>query len=268
VTAWANQRRYSAKVDARGRFELGTLPAGDLWLSVNNSSESGVFMGSGGNLWSVSMKLGEGEAKEVAIDITTSAMSGVCYLPDGLPAAGIHVQAQGRMKGVENSSLWLNTVTDAEGAFKFKQVTAGTWSLTASSRGKESTKGRLDGIEVNGGVPVEGLRLELQPSLVVKGRVDMQVFAQKKPRWSWVGFYRLPANAAADATGDYVDSVGINRESGEFTSDDLTPGVYRVRLHVSFGEDEKGAEYQCEDITVPATGLEGVVLHPTPRRSR
>jgi len=265
VTAWANQRRYSAKVDARGRFELGTVPAGDLWLSVNNSSESGVFMGSGGNLWSVSMKLAEGEAKEVAIDIATSAMSGVCYLPDGLPAAGVHVQAQGQMKGVKQSGLWLNTVTDAEGAFTFKQVTAGTWSLNASSRGPESARGRLEGIDVNGGVPVQGLRLEMQRSLVVKGRVDLQIFASKKPRWSWIGFYKIPANAAADAIGDYVDGVGIDEDSGQFSSDDLTPGVYRVRLHASFGEDERGVEYLCEDITVSATGLEGVVLHPSPR---
>ncbi|HEU4420741.1 MAG TPA: hypothetical protein VFT55_17515 [Planctomycetota bacterium] len=265
VTAWANQRRYSAKVDGRGRFELGTIPAGDVWFSVNNSSESGVFFGSGGNLYAVSMKLAEAEAKEVAIDVTTSAMSGVCYLPGGLPAVGVHIQAQGKLKGVEQSGLWLSTVTDAEGAFTFKQVAAGTWSLNANARGKESARGRLDGIEVNGGVPVEGLRLELHPSIVVKGRVDLQVFAQKKPQWLWIGFYKVPANAPANAVGDYVDSAGLNQKSGEFTSDDLTPGSYRVRLHAQFGDDEKSVEYLCQDITVPATGLEGVVLHPTPR---
>ncbi|HEX6811572.1 MAG TPA: carboxypeptidase-like regulatory domain-containing protein [Planctomycetota bacterium] len=265
VTAYANQRRFSAKVDGRGRFELGTVPAGDLWLSVNNSSESGVFMGPGGNLYSANVKLAEGEAKEVSIDIATSAMSGVCYLPDGQPAAGVHVQAQGTLKGSDRSGgLWLNTSTDAEGAFAFKQVAAGTWTLSVSARGKESARGRLEGIEVNGGVPVEGLRIELQKSLVVKGRVDMQVFAQKKPRWCWVGFYRVTDKTPADAQGDYVDGVGLDETSGEFSSDELTPGTYRVRLHAGF-EGSPGAEYTCEEITVPATGLEGVVLHPTVR---
>jgi hypothetical protein len=263
VTAYANNRRFSAKVDARGRFELGTLPAGDIWLSVNNTSDSGVFMGPGGNLYSQNIKLGEAEAKEVAIDITTASMSGVCYLPDGLPAAVVFIQAQGRMKGVEQSGLWLSTVTDAEGVFAFKQVTAGTWSLNANSHGKESTRGRLDGIEVNGGASVEGLRLVLQYSLVVKGRVDLQIFASKRPRWSWLGFYRVPANGAADAVGDYVEGAGIDGDTGNFSSDELAPGVYRVRLHASFGEQEPGVQYLCEEITVPSTGLEGIVLHPS-----
>jgi hypothetical protein len=60
------------------------------------------------------------------------------------------------MKGVKQSGLWLNTVTDAEGAFTFKQVTSGTWTLSANSRGKDSTRGRLEGIEVSSGAPVEG----------------------------------------------------------------------------------------------------------------
>jgi len=268
VTAYANNRRYSAKVDARGRFELGTLPAGDLWLSVNSSSDSGIFMGPGGNLYSANVKLEQAEAKEVAIDVTTASMSGVCLLPDGLPAAGVFIQAQGQMKGVKQSGLWLNTVTDAEGAFTFKQVTSGTWTLSANSRGKDSTRGRLEGIEVSSGAPVEGLRLQLQHSLVVKGRVDLQVFASKKPRWSWIGFYKVPANAAnaaADAVGDYVDGAGIDADTGNFSSDELAPGVYRVRLHASFGEQEPGVQYQCEEITVPATGLEGIVLHPSQR---
>lgn len=261
VTAYANNRRFGARVDERGRFDIGLVPAGDVWVSVLGS-EGGIFMGPGSNLWSSSVTLKEAEVRELTIDVVTSTLSGTAWLPDGSVAAGVFVQGSGRLKTAgDRGNVWLHTSTDANGEFRFRQVPEGTWSLQVrGGNGETRLRGSLDGIEVSAGIPVEGLRLEVRPAMVVKGRVDLSSFGANKPNWGWLGFYRLQVSDEPTASGDYADGVGIDTGTGGFVADDLTPGRYRIEFNAYDGQNSKG--YPCGTLVVPEAGLSDVVLVP------
>ncbi|MBL8727068.1 MAG: carboxypeptidase regulatory-like domain-containing protein [Planctomycetes bacterium] len=263
VMVYANDRRFSAKVDERGRFDLGTVPAGEVWVSVNSLGESGMFLGGGGNLWSANLTLKAGEVRELTIELSTSSVAGFCYRPDGSPAAGVYVQAQGMLKsGGDRGHVWIGTPTDATGAFQFKQVAAGTYSFEVRGNGDEPLRGTLEGVEVTGSMPVDSLRIELQKAMQVKGRLDLSVFAQKQPRWGWIGFYRMPKDGSALGLGDFADSAGVAFDDGAFSTEDLAPGQYRLRLHVHYDGDRPDEQYECMDVVVPPAGLDDLQVRP------
>src|SRR5690606_8292401 len=91
--------RFAAEVDERGRFDLGTVTAGDITVSIAGS-EGGLFMGRGNSMWSSRVQLAEGEQRDLTVDITTSVIAGTCYLPDGSPGAKVFISAQGQLKGL------------------------------------------------------------------------------------------------------------------------------------------------------------------------
>jgi hypothetical protein len=261
VTAHHEQRRFNTKVDQAGRFDFGTVPVGDLWVTVMGGGEDNFFGGSRSNLWSGSVKVSQAEERELTIVVATSSLGGTCYLPDGSPAAGVFVQARGKLKGVEagRGEVWLGSPTDAQGRFQFTKVAEGTWTLEVSGNGEKAGRGKLEGVVVNGGIPNDTLRLEMEKTLIVKGRIDLAIFGGKKPRWCYVGFYRIPENGVGE--GDYVDGAGIDQESGIYTTQDLAAGRYRVKVFANFDE-EKQQRYSCGDIDVPPQGLENLVLLP------
>ncbi len=264
VTAWGSSRRFAARVDERGRFDLGTVPAGRLSLSVESSVESAFGMGGGSRmLWQSSIELKQGEARELAVDIVTSAMSGVCLLPDGRPASGITVDAQGRLKSAnpEAGRCWLNASTDAEGRFRFVQVPEGSWDLTAQDlRDRDNpVRGRLVDVAVTGASSDDSLRIQLEPVAVVKGRVDIAAFG-KKARWIWVGFARIKADTPPGERGEHVTGTSANVESGNFQEDHIDAGTYRIRFQVGFGDSRQ--EYLGPDIEVPKSGVRDVLLRP------
>jgi hypothetical protein len=265
VMAYAADRRFSAKVDERGRFDLGTVPAGDIWVSVSSSGEGGMFFGSGsgGNLWSSNLTLKPAEVRELTIELSTSSVAGFCYLPDGSPAAGCYVQAQGMLKtGGDRGQVWSGTPTDATGAFQFKQVAEGTYSFNVRGNGDAPLRGKLEGVEVNGSMPIDSLRIELQTAMQVKGKVDLSAFAQNKATWGWLGFDRLPKDAASSGIGEFADSAGIDFGDGSFSTEDLAPGQYRMRLHVHYDGERQDEQYECTDVVVPRTGLADLQVRP------
>jgi hypothetical protein len=265
VSAHAEGRRFAARVDERGRFDLGVVPAKTLWVRLHGSSDDGLLMGPGSNLWAASVTLNEGEAKELTIDIATSSMAGVCYKPDGSPAAGVWVQARGKLKGADGGDVWLGGPTDAQGGFRFTQVAEGTWTLEVSADGDAPGRGRLEGIVVNGGLPVGSLRIDMRAALVVKGRVELAAFGAEKPRWVWIGFYRLDPSKPA-STGEWADGVGVDNDTGSFSTGDLTAGRYRIRIYAQ-GEGDQSVEYEGEEVEVPATGLQDLLVRPGKRTS-
>lgn len=265
VVGYSEGRRSAARVDERGRFDLGAMPVGNVWVNVQANGSDGVMFGGGSALWSSNVDLKQAEAKEMVIEVATSTISGIVVLPDGSPGAGLHVQAQGRLKsaieGQGDGSCWLGAPTDAEGRFQFAQVPEGTWSLTADRRSGDPARGSVSDLAVRAGVPMTDVRIEMKPTLVVKGRVDFAAFGATKPQWVWIAFYRPTDKTPPGQPGDHVDSAGVDMNSGNFMTSDLTPGPCRVRIHVAF-EDKEGQEYECQDIDVPPTGLTDVVLRP------
>lgn len=267
VNVWGEGRRFNARVDERGRFDAGQVPAKDLFVSLLANAKENPFGAMGQGLWSSRLTLQQGEQRELTIEITTSSISGICLLPDGSPAAGVNVQAQGKLKNsTEEGNVWFSAPTDAQGRFHFEQVAEGTYALQARGHQDDAFRGRLEGVVVNGGVPVDALRLELQKAAVVKGRVDYTAFGNKKPRWCWIGFYKQAGDGQRDF-GDYVDGSGVRDETGEFTTSDLPAGRYCVRVHAMFDGDKEQRNYRAQDIEVGPQGAENLLLRPVPDAS-
>jgi hypothetical protein len=266
VMIYGGERRFTARVDERGRFDFPVVPIGPIYVTVMGVAKDNPFGGMGNNLWSTNLELKEAEERELTILVTTSSMAGVCTMPDGSPAAGVWVQAQGQLKGAEpgRGNVWIGAQTDAQGSFRFAEVAEGTWSLEVRGNGERAGRGKLEGVVVTGGIPLDSLRIELQRSIVVKGRVDVSVFGNQKPQWSWVAVHKLPADGGA-GFGDQIDGFGIDTANGNFQTDDLVAGTYRLRMHASLGENDH-RQYLCEDLVVPPQGLENIVLHPVLER--
>jgi hypothetical protein len=260
-----DRRRYSARVDERGRFDVGVVPAGAVQVQLM-AAPDGMLFGPNNSLWSGSVELTEGEVRDLAIEVQTSSMSGVCLDAAGAPVGGLFVQANGQLAGAaRGGNAWMSASTNAQGEFTFPKVAAGKWSLDVRGGGdKDGMRGRLRDIDVAGGVPVTGLRVELRAAMVVKGRVDMSAFQAKPPEWAWISFHRLADTDNPDAEGQWGTGIGINTSDGKFSTDDLTPGRYRTRLHSQIGERES-AEYPLDVVVVPPTGLSDLVLRPGPR---
>lgn len=266
VMAYGGDRRFTARVDERGRFDLGVVPAGSMHVTVMGVAKDNPFGGMGNNLWSTSVELKEAEERELTILVTTSSIAGTCTMPDGSPAAGVWVQGQGQLKGAAQGlgNVWVGSQTDAQGNFQFSEVAEGTWSFHVRGNGEKAGRGKLDGVVVTGGIPIDSLRIQLERGIVVKGRIDVSVFGNQKPQWSWVAVHKLPENGGGDF-GDQVDGFGIDTTTGNFQTDDLVAGTYRLRMHASLGENDH-RQYRCEDLIVPPQGVENVVLHPVPEK--
>jgi hypothetical protein len=261
VQVYCDGRRVSAAVDDRGRFDLVEVPAGRAFVQVTTMGDDGILVGANDSIWSARLELSQGEVRELAIDVLTTTVSGFCYLPDGSPAAQVDVRASGSIgTGSDARTQSARASTDSSGAFVFRKLPAGTWSFDARSRDREA-RGKLEGVEAIGGVPVTGLRLQLQQALVVKGRIDMASLA-KKPEWSWLGFHRADA-AGGNGGGGYAAGVGV-RNDGSFTTSELQPGRYRVEFQC-YTPDEQHLVMTCGVIEVPATGMSDLVLVPRPQ---
>jgi hypothetical protein len=265
VTANAKGRRFSARVDDRGRFDIGTVPAGDLRVGLMASGE-GMLFGPNNNLWSSSIELAEAEARELTIEVQTSTVAGVCMDPAGGPAAGVQVHANGRLAGGGGGNAWMSTTANAQGEFQFTKVAAGTWSFDARG-GREPMRGQLRDVKVEGGAPVAGLTIAMQMATVVKGRVDLASLGAKKTQWAWISFHRLADTDPPTANGQQAAGVGLRTENGGFTTNDLAPGRYRLQLHMQ-PEGGPSEQYPLDVLVVPAAGLTDVVLRPGPRITR
>jgi hypothetical protein len=237
------------------------VPAGRAFVQVTTIGDDGILVGANDSIWSARLELSQGEVRELAIDVLTTTVSGFCYLPDGSPAPQVDVRASGSIgTGSDARTQSARASTDSSGAFVFRKLPAGTWSFDARSRDREA-RGKLEGVEAIGGVPVTGLRLQMQQALVVKGRIDMASLA-KKPQWSWLAFHRADGAAGKGASG-YAAGVGV-RNDGSFTTSDLQPGRYRVEFQC-YTPDEQHLVMTCDVIDVPATGVSDLVLVPRPQ---
>lgn len=264
-------RRFSTRVDDRGRFAFASVPAGELQLSLLSNAEGAIFSGPGANLWGSKVTLAENEIRELTIDVQTTSMRGVCYMPDGTPAVGVFVQGRGRPKTGESSDdMRVGSPTDARGEFHFPQVAEGVWTLSARGNGEMSGRGELSNVEVVAGVPVTGLRIELQKMLTVTGRVELADLKLGKVRWSYLSWNLLQPNDPPEASGRQTGGGGVDSEKGTFRASNLPAGRYRVVLYVNADgeQDREQGEYPCGIVEVPATGLTDVVLRPGARVKR
>lgn len=271
ITARAKEHRFTARVDERGRFDLGTVTAGGLSVTVLATTD-GMFVGDDETLWSERLELTAGEVRELAISVQTAAISGTCVRADGEPAAGANVEAEGNLSG-QGGVVTRRTPTNAAGEFHFANLAEGTWKVRVRSSRGRSVRAELAPVELRAGNPIRDLRLQLPPQLDVKGRVDLAGFS-RKPDWLYMTFHRLGPNDAEDHRGERMEGVGVDTNTGAFQSRELTPGRYRLLLHVHYRsttedeDDPDNGEYSLPNLEVTATGASDLVLRPGARVTR
>lgn len=243
--------RAGTHVDENGRFDFEQVPvASKPVLTVfGRNTASGMLMDP---LWTRQLELTEGETRDLPIEITTSSIHGVCVDANGRPVAGVRVRAAGRLKDEGRNVSALRTVSDADGAFAFPQVPEGNWRVQANG-GEPPGVGSTPEFDLTIGSPVDDLRIVMQATVAVAGRIDLAALGPSSGErdWVWLRLERLD-----EAKGDSGGGLGTNvdRSTGVFTVRGVTPGRYRPILQ------SQGASYECAELVVPANGLTDVVV--------
>lgn len=271
MQAWTEGGQRMAKVDASGRFEMRDCPAGNVHLSLTPASSGEMSFMRNDTIWYTSFQLEAGSSKEVVVMVRTTKMRGIVFKPDGSPATGIHISAQGvpfeqDQQGRHQSQMWRNTQTDAEGRFEFEQIVEGIYKLEMQQWGNDESagmRGELADIRVESGRPREDLVLQLRTAIKVSGRVDMTVLP-KKPEWSWISCTRADPSAPNDRTkGTGSTGLGIN-DDGNFETTEFEEGTYFATYY--FQDGENWTEWEIvEPIVVPPQGVSGLLLRPQPK---
>lgn len=273
VMGWAsgkddNWRRLATKVGQDGRFDLGAVPAGHVNISI--SSGDGLF-GRGDQIWSTSFDLKEGELKDLVIDVQTTAIEGEVVHPDGRPAGRVNVSAHGQHQRTDGStdSSWHNAQADAEGRFRFERIPEGTYRVEVQAFGDQRGRARIEDVIAAAGQPVVGLRLQLQATVRIKGRLDRSVFGNRRPDWVWLSMVKLETRTLPDGSTtlsmDHQDGASVD-DTGDFTFNGLMPGTYRIQLHWDRGEESGHRELWHRDpVVVGTTDLEGLTIVPVSR---
>lgn len=253
--------RRDAEVDAAGRFDLGTVPAGGAQVRL---LEAGADAETGESVWQRHLQLASGERRELAVAFATTSIAGTVLRPDGTPAAGVHVRAHALAAtgpaaddGAGAGAGFRAVRTAADGAFRFARVPAGSYRLAA--HGDERLRGGLAEVRAHGAGPVTGLRIELQPAVVVSGWVDTSALG--RPAHLGLSFWTI--DPAHRARRDRQVAWLMVQPDGTFATDELVPGTYLVRIHARLdGWREFDA---CEHFDVPPQGARGVLVRPVPR---
>ena len=257
IVARINKRRFAGEVDERGRFDLGVVSAGKGNVSVMGS-EGGMFMGPGQAMWSQAIELAEGEPRELTVDINTSSISGVVYLPDGRPAAKMYVQARAQLGARGDDGRVRKFVgTNDDGTFVFRDVAEASYTIRVRGGDEEqSFEAELKGLEVKASLPVAGLVVQLRAKLMATGTVDMSGLPDKG-RWRYMTLKRIGEPAPGDPDDGKV-GFGVDKD-GSFSTDDVQPGQYQAELIVGRRGRER-TTYACGILNVGVDGAKDVKL--------
>jgi hypothetical protein len=263
LVARINSNRFAGEVDERGRFDLGIVSAGEGTVSVMGG-DGGMFMGPGQSVWSQQVALAEGEPKDLLIDINTSSIAGVVYLPDGRPAGKVMVQARAQLggRGFEGRVRKFLATND-DGTFLFRDVAEASYTIRVEGRDdEEAYEAQLTDVEVRASQPVTGLVVQLEAKVMTTGTVDLSAVADKG-RWRYMTVKRLGPAVAPPNEGPVSLGFGV-REDGSFSTDEVFPGRYEAELIVNL----KGREqviYACGVFDVGEAGAKGLKLVAVPK---
>jgi protocatechuate 3,4-dioxygenase beta subunit len=247
VTANGGVRRV-ARVDAAGRFDLGRLAAGHVWVQVHEPSEEGI--GERQNLWSRNLELKANEDRVLEIALTTARLAGVVLDASGVPVEGCNVTFRAHVGGKEDG-YWVRreALTDAQGRFQAKRLPAGKYTLEA--RKPDVGRGTQTGIELAEGGLTGGIELRLAATVSAKGRLELGFLGGKVPEYVGVSFQRPDGGGSANARAD---------AHGAFEVDDLVPGSYSITVW-TWSQEDQGKQYRATSkVEVGPRGADGLVV--------
>lgn len=267
VDDWSAQR--TVKTDATGRFDVGSVPAADLVVTVTPSGpSSGRGWDAGFHMRVVAIPAG-GIVDET-IRIETGAITGRVVSETGMPLAGASVvlKSKGvdqlvygnafqvvdgqnvRVSNAGKSGHRVHASTDMLGEFSIDPAPIGEFELDVDTEGY--LRSTATGTIVSGSTVRVDVRLKR--AVQISGRVVLPTGIPSE-RNVWLNFSPVEGSEG-QAIGVYVD------ESLTFTSSDVGPGNYRVTMscNVQDGEKWKWYEFQPIDVNVPESGLDGMTV--------
>ncbi len=222
-----------SETDHTGQFLFKGVPEGTYDLTV---------MTRGGARHQESVELSSD--RDVLIELRTVSVSGqVTDAGDRSPISGASVVLLPQQEGESAGRFFpVETSTDSLGAFRFLNVTEGSWRIKASQEGYAPAE---EALEVSGS-PVEGVELKLQATegitlevMLPTGRPPVQVRA-----------------AVIDASGRTVSVTSHNvGENGRVRISSVAPGAWELLI------DADG--WASQSLAVTAPGDAGRVVLPS-----
>jgi protocatechuate 3,4-dioxygenase beta subunit len=161
--------RVRTAVVTHGIAQIGALQPGPLRVQVR----SGITLSPVGNATEVEIPAGT-DRHRTQIKLPTGSIHGdVVDASSGAPLAGIAVHLRSDRRDADD--LLGVCLTDTSGRFAFHGLAAGSFGLSTSElfgQGRNAAS-RIDGITLQDGVALEGLRLRTQPA----GSLDVRVLS-------------------------------------------------------------------------------------------
>ncbi len=274
VQGWAqgkndSSRRLGTRVEPNGRFSLTNVPVGRVNLNI---SEADSLFGGRQSVWSTTFELGEGEMRELTVDLRTTSIEGYVADVAGAPLGRARVSLQGRVLGPDGKPgdhLWRMEQTDEQGRFAFRKLPEGDFTLTAEADGQKGTSGE---VQARAAVPQVGIRIQTTTTLRVAGRCDLSVFGEKRPDWIYVSLVQVRVTQTAEGTRTDYDGIGGDGIDGDgnFDVQGVAPGTYRLQLHWHRERGNEGSTLPQElwhrDPVVVNADITGLQLVPVSRK--
>lgn len=254
-------RRKLVDVEPTGRFDLGQMPVGDLYLQVVKKSGDGkdpgqMFNGSN-QVFSSSYELTEGENLVLRIDVRTAPIAGIVLNSDGTPAAEVRVSMSGQIdESNEGKSInWFSysEETDSRGRFSIPNARVGTYSFEVEEGPQQ---GSLENVVVEPGVGATNIRMQLQATATVSGTVDLGAYRDNPPTRVRVRLTELLEDGGRNWNWRLRDRIS---EDGSFRIEGVRSGTYAWSIEAQgYDSDDE----QLGTIRVDGIDREGIVLRP------
>ncbi len=222
-----------AQTAADGKFRIGGLTPGrysmqmQVW-DASNAAASKVLTGG------ESVAAGTSGLRLVAVE--GQKIAGICVDEAGAGIAGVQIQAH-----LANNAGWRQVTSGAEGRFEVLGVPEGKHTLSFS--GAERSSRQIDDVAAG----TQNLRVELERGLKLAGKITG---ADGKPL--------AGSQVHLSRTDDKAHGWAMTDDEGNFATEGLAPGDYKVRILVP--KPNEANSFEEKEIGTAKAGDEAVSL--------